>query len=667
MARNSSSKTKSKHASRISKVKSGGKSSIIVAELRKKGPFEEEIIRTKSMQEVNGIPGLSFDDDEEESPIETNLWITKRGKRNVLADEDDENSESLIQFTKEDTHEEVEYWNNAVYCFVLGANPPWEVLNGFVHRIWQKHNIDKVSFMPNEIFLVRFKEAKDREDVLNAGHFKFDNKPLIVRPWDANVDLTQEDVKNVPAWIRIHDLPLRFWGKCLPVIAGLVGKFHKADQATIDKTRLGFARVMVELTVGKKFPNKVRILDEEGKVITLNVEYEWKPYLCGKCNGIGHESTSCRKEITPIGKKPILVRKVWKPVLSKVQQQPVRSKGVEANGEQLVPITVDPEVQRGSTSASDMPRTPEKYYKEAVDNKVTPKVGIGQSGLFGFCEIKINGNNVHNVSSSMLDGWSVITNIRYHKGGRVWMLWKPSLFNVQIQAYDAQFIHASVTYRITQQHFYLTMIYAFNDWKDRRELGQHLESIQAQCQGPWALTGDFNTVINPAERLGGNTKQCDMDEFIECLAHCGMTDITATGAYYTWTNKQEPQTRMYSRLDRFIINQKWGNQFPDMVAHFHHAGLFDHSPCIVSHAQVGTMRRASFKYFNMWGKAPSFIQKVQMVWQQEIPGHKMFSVVKNLKDLKPVLKEINKECFSDIENTTVLAEKDLYDLQLQLE
>ncbi|XP_074314305.1 uncharacterized protein LOC141649517 [Silene latifolia] len=254
----------------------------------------------------------------------------------------------------------------------------------------------------------------------------------------------------------------------------------------------------------------------------------------------------------------------------------------------------------------------------------------------------------------MLDGWSVTTNSNYHKGGRVWLLWRPSLFDVQVQAYDAQFIHAKVTSRITLQSFHLTMIYAFNDGQERKVLWQHLEQFQTQCSGPWAWAGDFNTVVNPAERLGGQTKQSDMDDFIECIAACGMTDIPATGAYYTWTNKQEPQTRVYSRLDRFLINQEWGDLFPDMNAHFHPAGLFDHSPCIVSHTQIGSMKRASFKYFNMWGKAPSFSPKVQMVWQQEIPGHKMFCVVKKLKALKPVLKDINKECFSDIENATLI-------------
>ncbi|XP_074271474.1 uncharacterized protein LOC141595408 [Silene latifolia] len=145
-----------------------------------------------------------------------------------------------------------------------------------------------------------------------------------------------------------------------------------------------------------------------------------------------------------------------------------------------------------------------------------------------------------------------------------------------------------------------------------------------------------------------------------------MTDIPATGAFYTWNNKQDPQSRIYSRLDRFLVNQKWQTTFPDMMAHFHPAGLFDHSLCTVSDAKLVMTRRASFKYFNMWGKAPDFLTRVQEEWDKNYPGHKMFNVVKKLKALKPMLKDLNKECYADIENATKIAESELAAVQVQI-
>ncbi|XP_074283119.1 uncharacterized protein LOC141607663 [Silene latifolia] len=224
---------------------------------------------------------------------------------------------------------------------------------------------------------------------------------------------------------------------------------------------------------------------------------------------------------------------------------------------------------------------------------------------------------------------------------------------------DVQFIHTKVHSRVNQQDFHLTMIYAFNEGSDRVDLWHKLELINLQCTRPWALDGDFNTVLSPDERVGGNTKQADMDDFIRCMGICGMTDIPSTGALYTWNNKQDPTTRIYSRLDRFLVNQDWLDNFPDMVAHFYPEGLFDHGPCMISNVKIGNVKNASFKYFNMWGQAPGFIDRVKEAWGMQYDGYKMFSVVKRLKGLKPVLKNLNSECYSDIENKIIIAERKL--------
>ncbi|XP_074319851.1 uncharacterized protein LOC141656732 [Silene latifolia] len=200
-----------------------------------------------------------------------------------------------MQILAEDVQEELAYWKSSVYCFILGANPPWDVVEGFIRRIWANYPIDKVSFLPDGIFLVRFKNAADKEVILKQGHFLFDNKPLIVRSWHENVVLTMENVMNVPVWVKLLDLPLKFWGKSFPKIAGLLGKFLRCDAATEDKTRLGFARVLLEVPFGKSLPGSVKFLDEDSHIVKVLVECEWKPVTCTICGGTGHESAQCRK------------------------------------------------------------------------------------------------------------------------------------------------------------------------------------------------------------------------------------------------------------------------------------------------------------------------------------------------------------------------------------
>ncbi|XP_074266303.1 uncharacterized protein LOC141588775 [Silene latifolia] len=86
-----------------------------------------------------------------------------------------------------------------------------------------------------------------------------------------------------------------------------MGKFVRCDDATKEKTRLGFARLMIDVPFGKPIPEYIKFLDVDGSVICLKVEFEWKPLLCSKCNGIGHDTSQCIKgkkevpqKITPV-------------------------------------------------------------------------------------------------------------------------------------------------------------------------------------------------------------------------------------------------------------------------------------------------------------------------------------------------------------------------------
>ncbi|KAL9237199.1 hypothetical protein vseg_011781 [Gypsophila vaccaria] len=229
----------------------------------------------------------------------------------------------------EDVEEEIEYWSQVVVCFILGANPPWEVIEGYIRRIWGKYNIDKVSFMPNGVFLVRFKTMEMKDQVLQSGYHLFDNKPLIYQAWSKELELKKTNIEIVPAWIQLHNLPLKFWGKSLPKITGIIGKYIKSDTATVDRTKVGYARVMVELTVNQKMPDTVSFKDEKGELVQVDVEYEWKPVTCNKCKGMGNLTDHCRKNIPQKDQKQTL-KKVWRPVIKNGVEgkQPSEPKGI---------------------------------------------------------------------------------------------------------------------------------------------------------------------------------------------------------------------------------------------------------------------------------------------------------------------------------------------------
>ncbi|XP_074313992.1 uncharacterized protein LOC141649197 [Silene latifolia] len=191
------------------------------------------------------------------------------------------------------------------------------------------------------------------------------------------------------------------------------------------------------------------------------------------------------------------------------------------------------------------------------------------------------------------------------------------------------------------------MVYAFNDVNERKALCSALGAYNRNINGPWVICEDFNTFLVPSERLGGNSTFEEIDNSQMCVNNCGVTDCSAIGSFYTWSNKQDPSSRVFSRLDRLLVNSAWLRDNGSVYAHFYIEGLFDHTPCVVQTQGNIEKPRRSFKYYNMWSKAEDFKDCVSHVWRRDWTGSLMFNLVKKLKCLKWSLKQLNKDNFAD--------------------
>jgi len=66
-------------------------------------------------------------------------------------------------------------------CLVLGANPPLEVMRGFIKGIWATLDIDKIILVRKCVFLVHFGNMQDNQKVKKRGVYYFDSKPFLVK------------------------------------------------------------------------------------------------------------------------------------------------------------------------------------------------------------------------------------------------------------------------------------------------------------------------------------------------------------------------------------------------------------------------------------------------------------------------------------------------------
>uniref|UniRef100_A0A1U7VR21 Uncharacterized protein LOC104216067 n=1 Tax=Nicotiana sylvestris TaxID=4096 RepID=A0A1U7VR21_NICSY len=215
---------------------------------------------------------------------------------------------------------------------------------------------------------------------------------------------------------------------------------------------------------------------------------------------------------------------------------------------------------------------------------------------------------MENVINNMFGGWKYITNLEHHYNGRVVVAWRPDYYQVRYISGTAQSITCLVTDVVQQNEFYMIAVYAFNIKKERRSLWQHLESMNGGIKQPWLVIGDFNSILQADDRIGGNSitmgKVVDLQE---CIDSCELMELPCGGCRYTWNDKHG-DNRVFSKFDWAFVNREW----------------------------LDYMLVVQFK------------EVVTQEWQQKVAGYNMFQVIKKLKILKKALKKLNYQHFRNI-------------------
>lgn len=197
---------------------------------------KRSVVADRSMRRVNPIPILQMSDNEVDSD--------PSGYGDNVC-----NVKNLVKIDLEDVQSEVDFWNSSIIFYVVGASPPPYVMEGFIRRIWKNNGVDKVALLKNGVYIVRFLSMEKKDYVLTGSVPFFDNKPVIVRAWEQDMDVTKDQFDFIPTWIQLR-LDFKYWSeRCLNKLVSSLGKFVKVDTATAKREKLQYARVMVEVKI----------------------------------------------------------------------------------------------------------------------------------------------------------------------------------------------------------------------------------------------------------------------------------------------------------------------------------------------------------------------------------------------------------------------------------
>ncbi|KAJ8432624.1 hypothetical protein Cgig2_033497 [Carnegiea gigantea] len=119
------------------------------------------------------------------------------------------------------------------------------------------------------------------------------------------MDLCTKSLKSLPIWIQLPDLDLNYWGlESLSKVSSTLGIPLKTDKYTQEKSKIRYARVLVDMQLDGHFPEFIEFFNEHDILISQQVHYEWVPVKCKFCGTYGHVEDVCKKKT--------ITRKEWR-------------------------------------------------------------------------------------------------------------------------------------------------------------------------------------------------------------------------------------------------------------------------------------------------------------------------------------------------------------------
>jgi hypothetical protein len=104
-----------------------------------------------------------------------------------------------------------EEWQKTLIWYFVGQKLHFPVVNSIAHRIWGKSGADEVLSSENGFIFFKFDCYDSLNSVLERAPWHMANRPLVLKRWQPNLTLSKEDLKRVPSWVKLYNVPLEFW------------------------------------------------------------------------------------------------------------------------------------------------------------------------------------------------------------------------------------------------------------------------------------------------------------------------------------------------------------------------------------------------------------------------------------------------------------------------
>ncbi|XP_010413079.1 PREDICTED: uncharacterized protein LOC104699473 [Camelina sativa] len=188
-------------------------------------------------------------------------------------------------------------WKDFLVGRFLAKTPFVGGIHALVNKIWtlgdKTIKID-VFVVDNTTVRFRIRDERMRSRVLKRGMWNLCGVPVVLSKWSPIAELEPEEIKTVSIWVIVKNVPPKYFSwEVLSAITSPLGTPKQLHSDTESCKSFTEAKVLVEVNLTKRLPNKMSFKSEKGGDTIVEFVYPWLPARCTLCSKWGHLEDTC--------------------------------------------------------------------------------------------------------------------------------------------------------------------------------------------------------------------------------------------------------------------------------------------------------------------------------------------------------------------------------------
>ncbi|TYG40891.1 hypothetical protein ES288_D12G130400v1 [Gossypium darwinii] len=247
-------------------------------------------------------------------------------------------------------------------------------------------------------------------------------------------------------------------------------------------------------------------------------------------------------------------------------------------------------------------------------------IAVNNPDVIFLSETKMSANDFRRVQNNCRLQNGLAVNSEGRSGGLT-LMWRDGM-NVSIQNFSKHHIDSKVrlddnkTIRVTGFYGHANPNFRRSSWDILRRVG---ESVREE----WVVGGDFNAILNDAEKEGGRRGvRVQMNEFKEVMDEMALVDIKPDSGWFTWVNNRNEGSLIKERLDRFLTSVEVVENFPFIATKVVRQTQSDHDAIILD--LLGRKlkdypkdKRLCFKFDVCWAGDEEAKNVIERAWNRD--------------------------------------------------